>query len=150
MFEFVRRLLRFLIQSNGLTHGVLPTSADTVAAAAITLTSSGLATAYGLWAEIVSAANNGADRLIWGATLENWTNPGGNVVLGTVVNEGSIQIGIGAGGAEVMHARFPISSELVIFPKPVLIQGGNRIAARFQSANGANSVDIKLLDITGF
>lgn len=137
----VRLLHQNVVRSEGLAYGTLPTAADGVAAAAITLTANGVAWTFGAWAEIVSAAGNTANRQIWGITLENFVG---------APSQGEVEIGTGAGGAEAAFCRLPAVAGFYPLPKPRRVATGTRIAARYRVSNAAaDTVDVKLCSLTG-
>lgn len=143
MLEMIRRLVRLLISSTALVAGVLPTSADTVAATAITLTAAaGAWTWTVLWTQIVTAVGLTADTQITGFTLENFV--GGAA-------QGEVAIAIGALAAEVEIGRWPIVAATYVLPRPIMVHAGTRITARYRTSTGAaDTVDIKLTTLTGF
>ena len=147
MLLMIRALFNLLVRSDALRQTVLPTSADTVAAAAIALTANAGAWTWGLWAEIVSAANNGADRQITGFTLEL-------PVFGIASAQGEVQISTGAGGAEAdppSIGTFPVVAASYTLPKPIRVPAGTRLAARLRTSSAAaDTLAIKLLTLTGF
>lgn len=144
MLLMIRRIFNLLIGSDALRQTVLPTSADTVAAAAVGLTANAGAWTWGAWAEIVSAVNNTADRQITGFTLEL-------PVFGIPDAQGEVQVGTGAGGAEAAIGTFPVVVPNYTLPKPVRVPAGTRIAARLRTSSAAaDTIAIKLLTLTGF
>jgi len=135
MIIMFRRIFNRLVDSRLVTHGVLPTSADTVAAAALTLTAAGVWT-WGAWVEVLSAVGNTAARRITGWSLENFVG---------AASQGEIQIGTGAGGAETAIGTYQPVGATKDFPTPLMIPTATRIAARYRTSTGvADTVDIKL------
>ncbi len=137
MTAFILAIYRAIVKNIAASEilGVWPTSADGVAAAAVQLTSNAAAWTWGAWAEIVSAVNNTDGGDIYGLTLENFVG---------AVGQGEVQIGVGAGGAEVAIARVPIVGADQNFPI-VSVALGVRIACRYrQSVAAANNVSVKL------
>lgn len=141
MLAMIRRIFLILVDSRALTPGVLPTSADTVAAAALTLTAAAAWT-WGVWVEFIAAAANTVDRQITGLTLENFVG---------AASQGEVQIGTGAGGAEVVEGTWSVVSHYYTLPNPIRIPPATRIACRYRTSTGvADTVDAKLLTQTGF
>jgi hypothetical protein len=142
MMSLIRRIFVLLLASTALVHGVFPTSADTVAAAAITLTKNAAAWTWGAWTQIVAAAGVTAETHIVGFTLENFV--GGAA-------QGEVAIASGGGGAEVEMGRYPIVSATYMLPHPLYVPAATRLSARYRNSNAvADTVDIKLLTETGF
>lgn len=138
----LRRLFNSLIASELLRHGVFPTSADGVAAAAVTLTAAAVAWTWGAWAQVVAAAGVTAEVQIIGFTLENFVGAHA---------QGEVAISSGAAAVEVELGRFPIVSPVYTFPKPIRVPASTRLAARYRTSTGAaDTVDVKLLTLTGF
>lgn len=136
MLNMIRRLFNRAINSINVTHGVLPTSADTVAAAALTLTAGAATWTWGAWVEVLSAVGNTAARRITGWSLENFVG---------AASQGEIQIGTGAGGAEIVKGTYQPVGATKDFPTPLMIPTATRIAARYRTSTGvADTVDIKL------
>lgn len=142
MFEYVKRLFRYLVRQDLISNGVLPTSADAVAAAAVALTSAGVAWTWGAYAEIVAAASLAVDTQITGITLEDFVG---------APSQGEVQLAIGGAGSEVVEITVPaVTSYLPIVP-PVHVNASTRIAARYRTSTGAaDNVSVKLLTATGF
>lgn len=142
MFQTIKRIFQALIHTVNIRHGVFPTSADGAAALAITLTHAGVAWTWGAWAQIVAAAGVTVETQIVGFTLENFVG---------ALAQGEVAIGIGAGGAEVEIGRYQITNANFVLPKPLYVQNGVRIAARYRTSTAvADTVDIKLNTVTGF
>ncbi len=141
MTIWIRRIYQLLVGSSRLRLGTLPTSADTVAAAAITLTSAAGAWTWGVWAQIAASVGT-ADVQLAGLTLENFTG---------VASQGEVEIGTGGVGAEAAVARVQIANGGGLLPHGILIPAGTRVAARYRTATGAaDTVDAKLNVTTGF
>ena len=135
MWGLISAIYRALVNSVGITLGVFPTSADTVAAAAITLTSAAGAWTWGVWVEIVSAAGNPNKNEVYGLTLENFVG---------LLGQGEVQIGTGAGGAEAAIITVPTVGADQSFPV-ITVPPATRIAGRYRdSVAVANTVDVKL------
>ena len=144
MLLMIRRIFNLLVNSQGLRHGVFPTSADTVAAAAVALTANAGAWTWGVWAQIVAAAGVTADQQITGFTIEL-------PVFGIADAQGEVQVGSGAGGAEVALGTFPLVMPSYTLPKPIRVPAGTRLAARLRTSSAAaDTLAIKLLTLTGF
>lgn len=142
MMSYIRRIFILLLAATGLRHGVYPTSADGVAALAITLTKNAAAWTWGLWTQIVAAAGVTAETKITGFTLENFVG---------AVAQGEVAIASGAGAAEVELGRYPIVSAVYMLPDPLYVPAATRLSARYRSATAvADTVDIKLLVETAF
>lgn len=142
MFVYIRRIFNALVGTSLIRHGVFPTSADTVAAVAITLTALAVAWSAGAWAQIVAAVGVTADTQIVGFTLENFVG---------AASQGEVMIGIGGAGVEVEIGRYPAAAAAYYFNKALYVPSGTRIAARYRTSTGAaDTVDIKLLTTTGF
>jgi hypothetical protein len=143
MLLLVRALYNLFVKPVAVRLGVFPTSADGVAAAAVTITSFAAAwTVAVLWTQIVAAVGVTVNTQIIGLTLENFVG---------APSQGEVMIGTGAVGFEVEVARVPAASGYYSFARPVLVLAGTRIAARYRTSSGAaDSVDGKLLTATGF
>jgi len=142
MTQWLRRVFNALIESVDLRYGTFPTSADAVAAAAITIAAAAVAWTFGAWTQIVAAVGVTVDTQIWGCTLENFVG---------AVAQGEVEIARGGVGAEVMLVKVPIVGAVYTFPKPVFVPVGTRISARYRTSTGvADTVDVKLLTTTGF
>ncbi len=140
MITMIRRIFEALLESASLRQGVYPTSADGVAALAVTLTKNAAAWTWGVWAQIVGAT--AAETQIVGFTLENFVG---------ALTQGEVAIGVGAAPNEVELGRFPIVAAVYTLPKPIKVEAGVRLAARYRNANAvADTVDIKLNTLTGF
>lgn len=143
MMNLIRGLYARLIASSLVRHGVFPTSADTVAAAAVTLTAAAGAWTWGAWTQIVAAAGVTVTTQIRGFTLEN-------PVFGVAALQGEVAVAIGAGGLEVEVGRYPVASPAYEFAVPIAIPIGTRLSARLRTSDAvANTIDIKLLTATG-
>lgn len=142
MANYIRRIFALLFAATALRLGVYPTSADTVAAAAVTITSAAGAWTWGAWGQIVAAAGVTAETKITGFTLENFAG---------AVAQGEVAIGSGGVGAEVELGRRPIAMADYEFPDPLYVPAASRLVARYRTATGAaDTVDVKLLTETGF
>ena len=142
MLPLIRRILQAIIESDTIRQGVFPTSADGVAAAAVTLTAAGVAWTWGAYAQIVAAVGVLAETQIEGFTLENYVG---------APFQGEVIIASGAGGAEVELGRWPTNNALFHLPKPIMVPTGTRLACALRTSTGiADTVDIKLLTTTGF
>ena len=142
MLPLVKRILQALIESGTIRQGVFPTSADAVAAAAVTLTADAAAWTWGVYTQIVAAAGVLVETQIEGFTLENFV--GGPL-------QGEVIIASGAGAAEVELGRWPVNNALFHLPKPIRVPPLTRLACAFRSSTVvADTVDIKLLTTTGF
>jgi hypothetical protein len=140
MITMIRRIFEALLESAGLRQGVYPTSADGVAAAAVTIAAAAAAWTWGAWTQIVAAT--GAETQIVGFTLENFVG---------ALAQGEAAIGVGGVGAEVELGRFPIVAAVYMLPKPIKVEAGVRLAARYRTSTVvADTVDIKLITLTGF
>lgn len=143
MMLLVKAIYNAIIGTGAVRSGVLPTSADGAAAAAITLTKNAVAWTWGAWAQIVAAAGLTVDTWLVGLTLENLSNP-----VSTI--QGEVQVGTGGAGAEAAIGTYPISASVLFLPSRIRIPNGTRIAARFRSSSAtADTVDVKLLTQTG-
>jgi hypothetical protein len=141
MITMIRRIFRALLESATLRQGVYPTSADGVAAAAVTLLSAGVAWTWGAWLQIVAAT--GAETQVVGFTLENF--------VGGAPAQGEVAIAVGGAGAEVELGRFPIVAPVYMLPKPIKVEAGVRLSGNYRTSTGiADTVDIKLITLTGF
>lgn len=141
MLLMIRRLFLLLVRPTFTRLGVLPTSADTVAAAAVLLAAAGGVWTWGAWTQIVAAVGVTADTLVTGLTLENFV--GGP-------SQGEVGIAIGAGGFEVELARVPAASGYYTFPSALLVGTNTRVSARYRTSTGiADTVDVKLLTAAG-
>jgi len=139
MFQYIKMIWQALIGSETIRQGVYPTSADGVAALAVTLTAAAAWT-WGAWAQIVAAT--AAKCQIESFTLEN-------IVGGPL--QGEVAIASGAGGFEVELGRWPVVSPYYRLAKPIEVQAGVRLAARLRTSTGvADTVDIKLCVTTGY
>jgi hypothetical protein len=138
----LRRLYNNFIGSDNIVYGVLPTSADGAPATAVTLTAKNVAWTWGAWAQIAASVGT-AEVQIVGATIENFVG---------AVTQGEVRIGTGAAGAEVEVARFQIAATPpIIFPKPIRVGAGIRVAGAYRTATGAaDTVDVKLHILTGY
>lgn len=141
MITMIRRLFLLLIRSESLRYGVFPTSADGVAAAAITLTS-GVAWTWGAWVQIVAAVGVAVETKVVGFTLENFVG---------IPAQGEVAIAIGGVGVEVEIARYTINGADVDLRDPIRVPPGTRLSAAYRNANAAlDTVDIKLKTQTAF
>lgn len=142
LIQMVRRLFNALVGSEDLRQGVYPTSADGVAAAAVTLTADAVAWTWGAWAQIVAAVGMAAETQIVGFSLENFVG---------AASQGEVQIGSGAGAAEVALATCQVVGAVYMLPKPIRVPAATRLAARYRTSTAvADTVDIKLVTLTGF
>lgn len=143
MIIMIRRIFRALITSDALRYGVYPTSADGVAAAAVTLTKNAAAWTWGVWAQIVLAAGVVAETQIVGFSLENYVG---------VPAQGEIQIGFGVAPNGVVLGTYQVAQGNIIIPRPIRVPAGTGIVARYRNANAAvaDTVDIKVNTVTGF
>lgn len=140
MFNLIRRLFALLVLPSLVRYGVYPTSADGVAAAAVTLTAVAVAWTWGNYAQIVAATT--AQCQICGFELQN--------IVGAV-GQGEIQIASGAALTEVPLITVPVNQPDVDLPVPVLVESGVRLSARYRTSTGAaDTVDIKLKVRTGY
>ena len=141
MLRLIRRIYRLIIDTTLVRYGTLPTSADTVAAAAVTVTSAAAAWTWGLWAEIAATVGT-ADVWLVAVTLENYVGLG---------DQSEIAIATGLAGAEVEKVRIQTTvGGLDFTTSPCYIPAGTRVSARFRT-NGAlaNTVDVKLVVKSG-
>jgi len=142
MIQMIRRIFQMLLNSGSLVQGVFPTSADGVAALAITLTKNAAAWTWGVWAQVVLAAGVTVETQVVGFTLENFV--GG-------VTQGEVQIGSGTAPAGTVLGTFQIVSADYTLPRPIRVPAGVGLVARYRNANAvADTVDIKLNTLTGF
>lgn len=142
MITMIRRIFQALISSGSLRQGVFPTSADGVAALAVTLTKNAVAWTWGAWAQLATVVQQPAEVQIVGFTLENFVG---------AVTQGEVGIGSGVGAAGIELGRFPIVAPAYILPKPIHVPGGTGLVARYRAATAvADTVDIKLIVVTGF
>ncbi len=143
MMLMIRAIFNALINALNLVYGVIPTSANGVAAAAVTLTSAAVAWTWAVAGYVQIAASVGAaDVQVYGLTLENFVG---------AASQGEVSIGTGLAGFEVEIARVPAVNAGYFFPKPIKVPAGTRIAGRYRTSTGAaDSVDCKLLTLTGF
>lgn len=140
MLALIRRIFLLLVRPTLVRYGTLPTSADTVAAAAVQLTSAAGAWTWGAWTQIAATVGT-SDTQIKGITLENFIG---------AASEGEVEIGSGLGGFEVALARIQASNGYVTFNPAVLVLGGVRVAARYRTSTGAaDNVSVKLMTATG-
>ena len=138
----IRRLYQNAVRSENLRYGTFPTSADGVAAVAVTLTADAAAWTWGAYAEIVAAAGITVETQISGLTLENFV--GG-------IAQGEVEIAIGGAGAEAAVGRFPIAAGQHTLPKAIRVPAATRLSARYRTSTvTADTGDIKLGSITGF
>jgi hypothetical protein len=141
MYLFIKRIYLLLIGSITLRYGTIPTSADTVAAAAVTATSAAGAWTFGAWAQLAATVGTAAVQIV-GVSLENFTG---------ATSQGEVEIGSGGAGAEVALIRFNATDGNFRLPNPVIVQAGTRVAARYRTSTGAaDTVDVKLVVATGF
>ena len=141
MLLMIRRLFLLFVRPTGIRLGVFPTSADGVAAAAVTLTANAVVWTWGAWATIVAAVGVTADTGIIGLTLENFVG---------APSQGEVGLAIGAAGFEVEIARKPSANGYYEFQNPIMALAGNRISARYRTSTGvADTVDMKVLTATG-
>lgn len=141
MMGFIKRIFDLLIDTGSLVYGVLPTSADTVAAAAVQLTAAAAAWTWGVYAQIAATVGT-ADVQIVGVTLESFVG---------AATQGEVQLASGGAGSEVVFATVPIVGAVYWLPSPVKIPSGTRVAARYRTATGAaDNVSVKLLTRSGF
>lgn len=141
MLLMIRRLFLLLVRPTAIRLGVFPTSADGVAAAAVTLTALAAAWTWGAWTTIVAAVGVLADTAIIGLTLENFVG---------APSQGEVAIAVGAAGFEVEIARKPAANGYYEFQNPVFCLAGTRISARYRTSTGAaDTVDLKVLTATG-
>ena len=141
MLLMIRRLFMLLVRPSFTRLGVFPTSADTVAAAAVTLTAAAGIWTWGAWIQIVAAVGVTADTQVTGLTMENFVG---------APSQGEVGIAIGAGGAEVELARVPAANGYYTFPAAILVNAATRVSARYRTSTGiADTVDAKLLTAAG-
>jgi len=141
MMRLIRRIFLLLIGSSAIRHGTLPTSADAVTAAAVTLTSAAVAWTWGVWVTVAATVGT-ADVKLLAITLENFTG---------AAAQGEVEVGTGLALAEVAVMRIQSTVGGLYFPNGTLIPAGTRIAARYRTSTGAaDGVDVKLNVITGF
>ncbi len=140
MSEWVRRIFSALVNTIRITIGVLPTSADTVAAAAVQLTAAAGVWTWGAWAQIVAAA--AVDQQVTGVSLENFVG---------ALAQGEVQIGTGAGGFEAAIITVPITAPYFSLGNSgPFVTAGVRVAARYRTSTGAaDNVSVKLVTRLG-
>jgi len=142
MIQMIRRIFEYLIQSDTLQQGVFPTSADGVAAAAITLTKNAAAWTWGAWTQIVLAAGVTTETQIVGFSLENFVG---------APAQGEVEVGFGTAPAGTAVGRFQTALGNYLLPRPIRVQAGIGLVARYRAATAiADTVDIKLNTLTGF
>ncbi len=141
MLSLIRALFNLLIRSVSLVAGVLPTSADTVAAAAVTVTAAAGAWTWGAWTQIAASVGT-APVQITGFTLEN---PVGAAF------QGEIAIGTGTAPAGAERGRWPLVAGHYVLPIPFWVAAGAGVVARLRTSTGAaDTIDVKLTTQTGF
>lgn len=139
---YVRRLYNNLVGSDNIAYGTLPTSADGVAAAAVTLTAKAAAWTWSAAYIQIVATVGAAEVQLVGASLENFVGAAG---------QGEVRIGTGLAAAEVEIARFQTTNPQIILPKPIRIAAATRVAGAYRTSTGAaDTVDVKLSVLTGF
>lgn len=137
-----RRIYNNLVGSGNLVYGVLPTSADGVAAAAVTLTAKAAAWTWGVAVVQIVATVGAAEVQVVGASLENYVG---------AASQGEVMLLVGPGAAEVEFARFQATNPQVIFPKPIRLVAASRVTGNYRTSTGAaDTVDAKLHILTGF
>lgn len=142
MLSLLRRVFNILVRSEALRYIVIPTSADTVAAVAITTTAAAGAWTWGNYAQIAATVGT-ADVQLTGLTLEN--------LVGAAGLQGEIQIASGAAASEVPLVTVQLARAQIDFDTPIRIPSGTRVAARLRTSTGAaDTVDVKLNAKTGF
>jgi len=139
----VKRLYNNLVGTENLRYGTLPTSADTVAANAVTLTSAAGAWTWGAWTQIALAAVVLVETQIVAVSLENFVG---------AIAQGEVEIGIGVAPVGAALGRFQIAlingNQLV---KPIRIPAATAVVARYRTSTGAaDTVDAKLHTLTAF
>jgi len=141
MLILIRRIYNVLVGSENIRCGTLPTSADTVACAAITLTAAAAWT-WGAWVQVALGAVLTAETQIVGFTLENMVG---------APSQGEVQIGYGVAPLGTELGRFQTVYANFVLPKPIRVLAATGIVARYRTSTGAaDTVDIKLNTITGF
>jgi hypothetical protein len=138
----IRRLYNNSIGSDNLRYGTLPTSADTVAAAAITTPAAGGVWTWGAWTQIALAAVLTVETQIVGLSLENFVG---------AASQGEIEIGIGVAPVGAALIRVQATNGQVVLPKAIRVPAATAIGARYRTSTGvADTVDVKLNVVTAF
>lgn len=140
LLQMLRKLYLALVNTTLVRYGVLPTSADTVAAAAVLIASAGAAWTWGAWTQIAATVGT-ADLWLYGYSLENFVG---------AASQGEIQIGFGT--APLGTALVTIQSVVAGagLPRPIRVPAGLGVVARYRTSTGAaDSVDIKLNTMSG-
>lgn len=138
----IRRLAGLFINSTNVRYGTLPTSADGVAAVAITLPAAAVAWTWGAWTQIVLAAGVTVETQIEEITLENFVG---------AVSQGEIEIGTGVAPAGAAIARAQVTDAVISFSNPIRIPAATGVVARYRTSTGvADTVDAKVRTKTGF
>lgn len=141
MFQLVSRIFNAVVRTVGVTIGVLPTSADAVAAAAVQLTAAGVAWTWGAWAQVALAAAVTANTQIIGVSLENFVG---------AASQGEVQIGTGTAPAGAAIITIPITSAFTPLPGGPMVLAGVGVVARYRTATGvADNVSVKLVTKLG-
>jgi hypothetical protein len=140
MLELIRRIFNAIVGIVGITVGTLPTSADTVAAAAVQLTAAAGVWTWGAWAQVALAAVVTTDVQLIGITLENFVG---------AASQGEVEIGTGTAPAGAAIARVQVTSAYVDLTNGPRILGGNGVVARYRTSTGvADNVSVKLITKT--
>lgn len=145
MIGLIRRIYNYLLNQGNFAFSTVPTSADTVANAAVTLTA-GAAWTWGAWAQVAASVGT-ADVLVWAFSLESPVR-GTLTVAGT--NAGEVELGTGGGGAEVAFFRSGDHQGFNRFPTGYYIAAATRAASRYRTSIAASTIGVKWYVITGF
>lgn len=137
MLELIRRIFNAVVGIVGITIGTVPTSADTVAAAAVLITANAAAWTWGAWTQLALAAVFATDQHLVGISLENFVG---------AATQGEVEIGQGVAPVGVAVARIPITAAYTPFSNGPRLLGGNGVVARYRTATVvADTVDVKVV-----
>lgn len=126
------RLHNIFAGSEALRYVTLP------AGAALTVLTGGAAYTWGVWAQL-AASIGAADMWLCGLYM---ANP-------SLAVDYEVDIGIGAGGAEVTRAQVDFSVGYLQLAYPVRLPAASRLAGRCRDATGAGTCAVKAQLITG-